>query len=254
MDPTELHPGIVAVAGDWHTNSHWARQTVRRAAQAGVQVIAHVGDFGFWPRLRGGPQYLIDLEKALAEHGITLLFLDGNHEDHETLAPFHRSSTAAMITDHIGYLPRGLRWEWFGQTWCAVGGAPSVNRPDLTEGVDWFPGEELTLRQAREIADEGPVDVLLTHDCPTGVDELDRWLATENPYADRWAQTELDRAAAHRELLGEVVDALVPKHLFHGHYHREYTGTRNAGATAVHGLDCDGSTTDANLEVLILPL
>ena len=61
-------------------------------------------------------------------------------------------------------------------------------------------------------------------------------------------------ANAHRARLRTVVDAVRPKALWHGHFHRRYSAEADLGygPVAVHGLDCDGSTMDTNVAVVAL--
>lgn len=49
-----------------------------------ADLILQVGDFGIWPG-RGGQLYLEAGDQALAEAGLRLWFIDGNHEDFEQL-------------------------------------------------------------------------------------------------------------------------------------------------------------------------
>lgn len=248
-----LSPGLVMAAGDWHANLAWARRAVELAAEAGAGAIVHLGDFGYWPRLRGGPEYLDGLEQALAYYDLPLWWLPGNHEDHEELELLDYGPTSvARITDHIGVLARGARWQWFGQTWCAVGGAYSISRPNLTPGVNWFSQEVLTAAQAKAVMAGGPADVLLCHDAPDNVPALDTHL--DGP--SRWREEDLRTSENHRALIGHLVDALAPKHLLHGHHHWAYQDTRThrTGSTVVQGLNCDGYSFEENLELLVLPL
>ena len=45
----------------------------------------------------------------------------------------------------------------------------SLDRAVRTEGVDWFPAEEITDAQEAAVIAAGHADVLVSHDCPSGV-------------------------------------------------------------------------------------
>lgn len=111
---TDDTPQRILLIGDTHCNAHWTCFVIDQAEKLGVDLIVQLGDFGYWPRMAQGKHFLEWVDRTLDEAGIPLWFLDGNHEDHATLASdlmppgFHR------ITDHITYLARGTRWEWDG--------------------------------------------------------------------------------------------------------------------------------------------
>jgi len=222
-------PGKIVIAGDWHANSRWAAHVIRCAAAAladePVKYILQLGDFGFWPRR--GSSYLADVEETCAEHGVIVMWIDGNHEDHDTLITLHDMHRSAMDFDddqpmslpktgNLIHLPRGTRWTWHNRTWVALGGAVSVDREHRHEGRSWFPQEAITAEQAQKVIADGSADVMLTHDCPSGV-ELHL-----PPLPAEW-RSQAKPAQAHRELLQQVVDAVQPSHLFHGHYHLAYS-------------------------------
>jgi hypothetical protein len=80
-----------------------------------------------------------------------------------------------------------------------------------TETINFI---EADLAKANAL-EKGPVDLMFTHDCPTGVDvpgihAVDKW---------KWPET-----WQNRDLLREVVDVARPKLLVHGHYHTAYEG------------------------------
>ncbi|MGK5559008.1 metallophosphoesterase family protein [Actinomadura kijaniata] len=232
-------PQRVLVAGDWHGNTGWACSVIQRLPELlpreSPRIVLHCGDFGVWPGAEGA-RYLREVDRALAEHDAVLWFVDGNHEDHPRLERAPRVEGRGRVAERIWHLPRGHRWRWHGRTWLALGGAVSVDRVLRREGLDWWPGERITERQALRVAADGPADVMLTHDCPALVDHE---FGTPPSF---WAREDLAAGEAHRRLLQRVVDAVRPSHLIHGHLHRAYLRTVNMphGPVRVAGLDCDG--------------
>ena len=237
----ERVPERIGVAGDWHGNTGWATRAVRKISALlpadGPRVIVHLGDFGIWPG-PGGREYLSRLDAALAAADAELSFVDGNHEDFAQLARLRPGPDGrARVTDRIWHLPRGLRWRWYGREWLALGGAVSLDRAERTAGASWWPEEEITWRQAGSVIEAGPADVMVTHECPAGVEH------SFPPAPPGWSPADLRRSDAHRALLREVVLAVRPGWLMHGHLHLSYQRQVDLGAgpLEVTGLDCDGA-------------
>lgn len=237
-----LAPRRVVVAGDWHGNRYWAVNVIRRVPQllSGDQprLILHLGDFGIWPDLEGR-RYLAALSTVLAEVGAELWFVDGNHEDFPQLARLAGDTTQdgrVRVQPGIYHLPRGHRWQWHGRSWLACGGGVSIDRALRTEGRDWWPEEEITDDQEAAIIAGGPADVLMSHDCPSGV-------VHDFPgLPPAWAP-DLARTQAHRQRLQRIVTAVRPAHLLHGHLHRGYQRSCDFGygPVEVTGLAADGA-------------
>jgi hypothetical protein len=224
-----MTPGKVIIAGDWHGNSRWAASVVRATPKLldgePARIILQLGDFGYWPRSGTGADYLNELEAACREHDVNIWWIDGNHEDHESLKQHDPSRWP-----HLRYLQRGTRWEWHNRTWLALGGAVSVDKTARREGVSWFPEEAITASQAVSVAAEGHADVMLTHDCPAGIS------LPLNPLPEAWKSQE-QPVREHRELLQQIAGEVKPSYLFHGHYHMAYSTQGEFRST---GLDMDG--------------
>lgn len=240
-------PSKLMLAGDWHGSAMWAVKAVHHAKRNGADTILQLGDFGYW---RDGIEgldtrkYMRVLHRALAECGIDLYWIDGNHEDHSCIE--NTPGTAALTLaefPRITHLPRGFRWDWWGMTWMALGGAYSVDRPWRREGVSWWPGETLSGEQIAYACRPGNVDVIVAHDAPFGVD-----IPGIGP-AHKGGQFPIDQLVAseeHRRKVARVVDAVNPTMFFHGHYHVRYQSWYGPHRMYVSGLDCDGTTLDAN--------
>jgi Calcineurin-like phosphoesterase len=250
-------PGRVLVAGDWHGNTRWAQGVIRQAphllAGEDRKIILQLGDFGIWPGIPGGA-YLADVAAALKESDTWLLFVDGNHEDfdqlHATRDQWVRDSGRPLLSPvplaggRIQWLPRGYRWTWHERTWLALGGGVSLDKAGRIEYYDWWPQEEITGEQERDVIAAGAADVMVTHECPGGVTH------TFPPPPPWWNLADLARSDAHRERMQRVVDAVRPSHLIHGHLHIGYQRTCDFGfgPVRVTGLDMDGQ--DWNYAIL----
>jgi hypothetical protein len=239
-------PARVAFAGDWHANTRWGIAAIQYAAEQGAEAIVQLGDFGYEFRAA----FLDGLERALQRTGLRLLFVDGNHEDFPTLLRYPvRDNGLRRLSDRVWHLPRGFRWVWGGVRWLALGGAHSVDRPWREPGISWWHQEAITDDDIARAVAGGPADILVAHDCPAGVD-----IPGLAESAHLWPAEELVAANAHRAQLRRVVDAVRPRTIWHGHFHRRYSAVADLGYGPVtaHGLDCDGSTFDGNVSVLTL--
>jgi hypothetical protein len=239
--PASGGPRRIVVAGDWHGNEEWAVSVIRRVPallpSESQRLILHLGDFGIWPD-KAGLVYLDRVSEALAEAGAELWFVDGNHEDFDRLDQLDRKPGAdgrVKVVPGVMHLPRGYRWSWHGLSWLACGGAVSLDRAVRTEGVDWWPQEEITTAQEVAISTGGHADVMVCHDCPSGVAHT---FAHPPP---EWAPEDLARSDAHRRRVQRIVDAVMPTYLMHGHLHRAYQRTCDFGygPVKVTGLDAD---------------
>jgi hypothetical protein len=237
----ERVPERIGVAGDWHGNTAWATRAVRKISARlpadGPRIIVQLGDFGIWSGA-SGREYLSRLDAALAAADAELWFVDGNHEDFAQLARLRPGPDGrAQVTARIWHLPRGHRWRWHGRDWLALGGAVSLDRAGRAEGIDWWPEEEITRPQARSVIEAGPADVMVTHECPAGIKHA------FPPPPSWWSPADLRRSDAHQALLREVVVAVQPRWLMHGHLHLSYQRRADLGygPIKVTGLDSDGA-------------
>ncbi|MGO4455316.1 metallophosphoesterase family protein [Arthrobacter sp. RAF14] len=234
----------IAIAGDWHGNLGWARQVVRSAAEQGVQTILQVGDFGaLWPG-RGKGRFEARLNYYLQQAGLRLIFIGGNHDNWAELGklPVGDDGLAPLLSN-IKYLPRPGRTIVHGLVVGGLGGAFSIDHQYRTEGKDWWTNEEPTRNELEDLVKGGPLDLLLTHDVPAGIN-LE--LTFELPDA---ITVQANRT---RDLLAEAVARTRPSIVFCGHWHQRTTELINTGTkepTTIEVLDMDGSR-DGNAVVL----
>lgn len=252
-------PERVLLAGDTHGNTSHLRYLLDIADREQCARLFQVGDFGAWEHTPGGRKFFDDADRVAARAGVTVYFLDGNHDKTSLVLSMYgdRPDGEGFLTcrDHLRYAPRGHRWTWAGTRFIALGGAYSVDkawrvreeraaaekaarrtalygaRPGTdTAGTLWFPEEELTDTQLdAALADPAPVDVMLTHDKPRA----------SNP---RWNRKDLPECRPNQDRIQRAVTALRPRLLVHGHLHHPYRDQiRCAGDswTTVVGLGAD---------------
>ncbi|MCC3299323.1 metallophosphoesterase family protein [Arthrobacter caoxuetaonis] len=238
----------IVLAGDWHGNVRWMQRALQRIRGAGHRKILHVGDLRvLWPESVDGPlspaeaelipgardydAFTVTLCKLLEQYGMDMLFVDGNHDNHPALRALPRDEDGfGIISDRLKYIPRGHRFSIGGVRFAGLGGAFSINKQYLTQGLNWWPEEVLT-RDDIDTLGSGPVDVLLTHDVPAGIDLRKMFRLPEA----------LEREShAGRILLRDAVRSTDPSLVFSGHWHQRTTQVIPGSRTTVHVLDMDG--------------
>lgn len=234
----------VAYAGDWHANRHWAVGAIEFARKEGAEVIVHLGDYGydFTPSFRNA------VEIALSQAHIDLWFVDGNHENFTWLyqQPIAEHGRR-RISQHVHHLPRGYRWEWDGVRFLAMGGAYSVDRRWRQLNYSWWLEETITDKQVEEASIDSPVDVLVSHDCPSGVT-----IPGLSANAHRFPQLDILRSEENRDQLRKVVDAVQPHQIWHGHYHvwHDTLADFGYGQVGVRGLNMDATSFEDNVALV----
>ena len=206
----------VLVAGDWHGELGWAKQVIERAGALGVTKLLHVGDLGIgpWPGDRGAP-YEHKLNRICARTGLDLYVVPGNHDNHQTLAKLEpRADGWLRLREHVLVAPGGLRWTWSGVEFGALGGAFSVDAAHRVAERDWWPVREEVRPEHLERLGSEPLDVLVTHDVPAGVDLFRAFEVGPATAA---------RAQVSRDLLAEAVQRTTPELVLSGHWHRRVT-------------------------------
>lgn len=249
-------PDVVVLAGDWHGNTRAAVSTLEVAKRLRAPLVLQLGDFGLWPGDEGA-HYLSELDGAAAELGMLVAWVDGNHEDFTQLNQIPCSPDGLQwVAPRIARIPRGSRWTWHGVRFAALGGATSLDRPHRTPGKSWWPEESVNDQDLALLAAGGDCDVLLTHDCPTGVPipgiEHRNYSAGQS---SGWPIVELERAWEHRDRIREAVHASRPSYLWHGHYHLRYSAVaelHDRGLTHVEGLSWDGDALEKRAVVAVL--
>ena len=232
-----MDPEIVAVAGDWHGNTRWATTQIAKIgallSPSDFRYILHTGDFGIWPG-RPGDIYINAVIGACLVNNLRIWFVDGNHEDFDQIGEYRIQSSNDQL---VSWLPRGHRWTWHGRKWLAMGGAASVDRAIRVEkNWGWWPQEYITDDQIADAIEDGPADVLLSHDAPTGAHIV------HPPPAGHWDFSDMAKSEENQARLQVLCDAVWPKHIIHGHHHTAYQKTVHMahGDVEITGLANDG--------------
>jgi calcineurin-like phosphoesterase family protein len=214
--------------GDTHNDLDFAESSAKLARQHNAELI-QLGDWGFlWP----GNDQLDALSDMLVGLGITLRFIDGNHDDHPRLKKLRGRVRVhgVEIAKNVIYQPRGSIYEdEDGTRFLFLGGAPSIDQENRVEGESWWPEEVISQADLDlALSAKGPIHVLVTHDAPTFPPGF---VPKGSPSYKRDQVLSMKR-----------VDALIRRHRpslhTHGHWHARYTRPHKSG-TIIEGLNCN---------------
>lgn len=241
--------------GDTHGNTSWVDNVIATAANHDIDWIVQLGDFGYWEHKRSGVEYLFCVQAALEEHDQHMVFIDGNHENHPVLrrnygpeAEKHRVHPDYgfwRVRDRLWHAPRAHRWKFDAVQFMSMGGAYSIDKNTRKVGTSWWWEELTTDEEIDQGIAGGLVDVLLTHDCPAGVQGAIWEQGGLDRQKDRWPES-----LQNRERLKRLVTQVRPYALVHGHYHHRNTemyrfaygddeGHVVQWETLIEGLACD---------------
>lgn len=203
----------VMFLGDTHANVGFFTQAFHFAAENDIPYIIQVGDFGYWPRGDHGKHFLEEVSDMSMAHGLPIFFVDGNHEDHDHLN--HAADEPTMVAPQVYHLPRGSILRLGSSNILAFGGAVSVDRHMRSAGLTWFDTETASFdQQARVLSHEEPIDIIVAHDIPSGVDLQLTYPVTEK--VDRECRN-------HRSFCLSLLDYYKPRLWVGGHYHQRWT-------------------------------
>lgn len=244
-------PTQLAFAGDWHGDANWANGVIMSLAARGVEVVVQVGDFGVWPGWQGR-DFLASVDKVARRRDVNVLFIDGNHDDHDQLDAAARVDGLGKFGERIWHVPRGTRWDWAGIRFAALGGATSVDRQSRTPGQSWWPAERISADDVKNFQRGGVVDVAVTHDCPAGVRIPG---VTHGRGVKYWGYGPIVEAEEHRQVLAGALSPTSPALIVHGHYHLRYSGVWHyeGGHAEVEGLHYAGKRLTSNNVLITTP-
>jgi calcineurin-like phosphoesterase family protein len=212
--------------GDTHGALDFVESAAKLAQQHDAEIV-QAGDFGFlWP----GNDQLEEVSAMLTDLGVTLRFIDGNHDDHPRLRGHVRACVPTTIASNVIYQPRGsVHVDEDGTRFLFLGGAPSIDRWSRVTGESWWPEEVITDAEFDlAMKAEGRIHVLVTHDAPD--------------YPPGFSPKGTPEYKRDQTRSMKCVDALIRRHRptlsVHGHWHTNYVRQHTVG-TIVTGLNCN---------------
>lgn len=185
---------------------------IRQAKDLDIETVLQLGDFGIWTR-RETTRYLDWLERQATRCGVTVFAIGGNHENYDEVDAFEEHPDPdgfVSLRPHVRWVPRGHRWEWGGRRFGALGGAFSIDWRERVPGLTWWPGQEELGDKDVERLGNAPLDVLVTHDAPAGMEPTSGVpLRHETEERSRFTRVRVLRA----------LQSTRPQLVLHGHWH-----------------------------------
>jgi len=163
---------MIFYAGDIHGNAIAAKSIDERAAEAGVDIVVQVGDFGMYFL---GPKKPCPLATYFEEResGPTWYTCGGNHDNWPLWDSMPSEDGLTKIAKDCLYVHRGQSLELDGKKHLFFGGAESIDKDRRVDGVSWWAEETPTVAQFSDFFDALETykpEVVVTHDAPLVVD------------------------------------------------------------------------------------
>lgn len=158
-----------------------------------------VGDFGvgFRSRIKSGCTEPPQESMSKGDHK----FIRGNHDNPE------------YCRGHACWIPDGAVLD--GKIFC-VGGAYSIDKHYRTEGIDWWPDEELSYKELCEMLDiyeKVRPQVVVSHEAPE---------CMVNKMCSVGGFRKLDIPSPTRKVFDNMLEIHRPELWIHGHWHVDY--------------------------------
>lgn len=254
VGPSALSAALrIGIVGDTHGDMGFMLSTFRTMHGRGIRTLVVLGDFGFiWPG-RNWDNDLDKLSRRLRDTAQTLFFVDGNHEDFTRLYTFPVADDGLRwVRPNIAHIPRGWRTTLMsGRALAALGGANSIDAAERRAGTSWWREESITETDLALLGDRR-ADVLIGHDAPLDVPQLDSWLKESSA---RWSTSGLEYADAGRAMFHRGFMQVRPALYLGGHYHHHVDefidyDEDNRFTSRVVLLDMNGAEQAHNLAIL----
>ena len=172
---------MIYLAGDIHGELEIYKLIEFFEQEASVKTLSEedyviiLGDAGVcWD---GGSRDL-KVVQQLNELPVTVLWIDGNHENFDVIdslpiTDWH-GGKVQFIGEKIIHLMRGYVYEISGKTFWAFGGGFSIDKMYRKEGVSWWPGEmpskdEYERGKWNLLQRNNEVDYIITHTVPRNI-------------------------------------------------------------------------------------
>ena len=190
------------------------------------------GDFGgVWYKSKPGtihPKDINAMEDIYGSNPFDILFIRGNHENHDLLETLPTTEgfggIVRPIIDKVTQLCDSYVFEIDGIKILVMGGADSVDKAYRTKHLTWWPQELISEEEYKKACEEldkvnWEVDIVLTHTCPLSVIPL---LEQHLPVWDEtyFGKKSIDPSTTY---LQKIADKIKTKYWCFGHFHVDVT-------------------------------
>lgn len=177
-----------------------------------------LGDFGlYW---KDDKEYRYWL-KWFKQKKYTILWLDGNHENHHWINSFSvtewHGGKVHQTEENIIHLMRGEVYELAGKKFFVCGGASSTDKEHRVEGVSWWPEENISEAERENaltnLAKHGnKVDYILSHT-----------IYPEFATSKLSAELKPEYIGPTENFLADINKSVEFEAWYFGHYHKDVT-------------------------------
>lgn len=160
---------MVYVTGDMHGFP----DRLNRTPLTAEDTLIVCGDLGYGMNPASAIDFFVEY---LAAKPYTVLFIDGNHDNHERLSALPEElrygGRVHRVKDNVFHLMRGQIYTIEGRTFFTLGGAASRDKHYRQQrGLPWWPEEVPSAEELMEAAENletvgWRVDTVLTHTAP----------------------------------------------------------------------------------------
>ena len=137
-------------------------------------LVIVLGDFGcIWSKETTVLNFSI-----IEDLPFSVAFVDGNHENFRLIRELEEviewnGGRAGKLPSGVIHLLRGEIYNINNKRIGVCGGANSIDLWHRTEGISWWPEEEITTTDIghfiRNLGDNNHIDIMLSHDCPAAI-------------------------------------------------------------------------------------
>lgn len=213
-----MHKPIILVTGDLHGDIN-RLLTYKWEGLTKQDYLIVLGDFGLiYTNNEKDTKENRKLD-LLNQLPVTVLFIDGNHENFNRLLAFPKEKWhggyVSKIREHVIYLRRGEVFEIGEKKLFVMGGGTSVDKEFRTENKSWWP-QEIPSEEEFENAKMNlakhnyEVDYILTHSCSS------KTLPIVAAFAGFKYHIIYDKVNEYLDWIEKNVSF---KHWYFGHYH-----------------------------------
>ena len=206
---------MIYITGDFHSNIDGYRIKKEHFNYDGLtkmDYLLNCGDFGYvWS---GNEKDNPELD-ALNELPVTILFVDGNHENFDALEQYPieywNGGRVQFIREHVIHLLRGEVYTIEGKKFFTFGGGTSIDKARRIEGISWWPQEIPSDKEFMHGLDvlnqnDWKVDYVITHTAPASI------ISKIAPYIGK---------DVLNDYLQVIQEQLSYEHWYFGHYHKD---------------------------------
>lgn len=205
---------MIYVTGDTHGRRGVGKLLNFTKALSKEDYVIIAGDFGFvWSGSKDEQVWL----KILEESPYTVLFVDGNHDNHPLINSYPKKiwcgGEVHQISDTVYHLARGQVFTIDNHKLFVMGGGTSIDRASRIEGISWWATEipseeEYDLARRNLLKHNNQVDYIITH-------------TTSNRMMHQFNY--IKEKSSLNDFLDEIEMTVQFKHWYFGHFHEDAT-------------------------------